>query len=221
MTVNLRLILGLLVVSTKESQCFLSSPSTWNKVKLGQDAGSSQQSIIPKVSMWMVSSRSSDSSSQQTLDENEVMRNEIENLKSEALRRIDSLNSRIDLDLKNKELSSQISGATIIPSPDENLSAPPEIVPLNDAEKGIVDDSSIKKITTKKKPVIKKDDTELLDGTFWKVALNIGREPGRLYIYIYHGRCPSMQLNNYNTNSLMLREFLHLKKERGCLKHGE
>jgi hypothetical protein len=139
--------------------------SSWNGGMTMQSYPSSSNTRI-----WSTKSRSSTSSSSSssssscsnTMDENELMKQDIEDLKLEALRRIEELNSKFDF-----ATGTTISETT--PSVDEEKPQQPPTTNNNNENDPL---------PTATKQLTQRRDDELLDGTFWKVALDIGREPG-------------------------------------------
>lgn len=93
------------------------------------------------------------------------MRHEIEDLKAEALRRMQVLKSELSEAMVHSE---EVESSTAVPIEDEKqVEFTPQVAVSNAPLKAI---ASIPSTTD--------DESSLLDGTRWKVMLNIGREPG-------------------------------------------
>ena len=101
-------------------------------------------------------------------DELSEMKNDIEKMRKEASERIDALSNQI-LDTTSIDTSALKSTA----SSQSNVSASGSSVAISNALSS--------KPSIRKTDLIGKNDVDLLDGTHWKVMLNIGREQGELF----------------------------------------
>lgn len=169
-------------------------------------------------------------------EDSESMRNEIAEMKQEALRRIEALNLQISpapqasktrtiseedkSATKNNDVRVEKSASDAVEHPSRVgiSSSPPEKSNLSKTSESAVsfDTPSAQ---------IERDELSLLDNTNWKIMLNVGREEGTS-VEISALFCLSILTFLILTIALQLaRSFrkMHqlLEKVHGCQKHGE
>jgi hypothetical protein len=134
-----------------------------------------QQAFVPPTTTTTTTTTTSlQSSTTPQKTEVEELKHEIEEMKAEALRRMKALESQL----------SQENMKTEAVAPQEEVKAAVSV------EKEVAPRVAVSNAPRKTEtlvtnvPIQPKDDMSLLDGTRWKVMLNIGREPGTYSVMV-------------------------------------
>jgi len=107
-------------------------------------------------------------------DELSQMKEDIEQMKREAAQRIAALSNQIGSS-SSTSTSTSISTTTTTSAPkEESLNNENE----EESKSQVAVSNAVQTLPTKTKST-QKEDLDILEGTQWKMVLNIGREPGK------------------------------------------
>jgi hypothetical protein len=118
-------------------------------------------------------------------DSNDVMKTEIEEMRKEARRRIEALNTQIT----HGNSSTTSTSVDVLDQVEKTVAFEPVAAVSN---KPVASETERPSYNSKSIARVKKQEVaNLLDDTRWKITLNIGREPGKsglftLYTHVDH-----------------------------------
>lgn len=118
-------------------------------------------------------------------DSNDVMKTEIEEMRKEARRRIEALNTQIT----HGNSSTTSTSVDVLDQVEKTVAFEPVVAVSN---KPVASETERPSYNSKSIARVKKQEVaNLLDDTRWKITLNIGREPGKsglftLYTHVDH-----------------------------------